>query len=132
MARNATDRSPPTLDAFAFRTYDKVRYADTDRQGHVNNAAFSTFLEKGGQFVIAGLRLDFIAEIHWPGRVGIGTGVTGIGRSSIGLFQGLFQNDACVATAETTIVQTDAVTRRSRPLTAGARDFLARHVMPAA
>ena len=92
MARNATDRSPPTLDAFAFRTHDKVRYADTDRQGHVNNAAFSTFLEtgrseflfdpanalmdEGGQFVIAGLRLDFIAEIHWPGRVGIGTGVT--------------------------------------------------------
>lgn len=26
---------------FPFQTFDKVRYADTDRQGHVNNAAFA-------------------------------------------------------------------------------------------
>ncbi len=34
-----------SLADFPFQTYDKVRYADTDRQGHVNNAAFATFLE---------------------------------------------------------------------------------------
>ena len=37
----------PNLDLFPLRTHDKIRYADTDRQGHVNNANFSTFLETG-------------------------------------------------------------------------------------
>ena len=33
--------------SFPVITTDKIRYADTDRQGHVNNAVFSTFLETG-------------------------------------------------------------------------------------
>lgn len=32
---------------FSLLTTDKIRYSDTDRQGHVNNAVFSTFLETG-------------------------------------------------------------------------------------
>ncbi len=28
----------PKLEDFTYRTYDKLRYGDTDRQGHVNNA----------------------------------------------------------------------------------------------
>lgn len=93
-----------TLEAFPFQTFDKVRYADTDRQGHVNNAAFSTFLEtgrveflynpqdplaaEGASFVIANLSLTFLSEIIWPGRVDIGTGVAKVGNSSLRLFQG--------------------------------------------
>lgn len=34
-------------DTYARWTRDVIRYADTDRQGHVNNAVFSTFLETG-------------------------------------------------------------------------------------
>jgi len=65
----------PTLNDYAIRTHDKVRYADTDRQGHVNNAVFSTYLETGRveflydpkapladdgvSFVIARLTLEF-------------------------------------------------------------------------
>ncbi len=37
----------PTLEDFPHRTFDKLRYGDTDRQGHVNNAVFATFLETG-------------------------------------------------------------------------------------
>ena len=37
----------PTLSQFALHAYDKLRYADTDRQGHVNNSVFSTALETG-------------------------------------------------------------------------------------
>ncbi len=39
--------TPPTLDAFPLRTHEKLRYADTDRQGHINNAVFATLLETG-------------------------------------------------------------------------------------
>jgi acyl-CoA thioester hydrolase len=38
------EKQNPALEDFPFQTFDKVRYADTDRQGHVNNAAFATFL----------------------------------------------------------------------------------------
>ncbi len=130
----------PTPADYAVQTFDKVRYADTDRQGHVNNAAFSTFLEtgrveilydpsspladEGAAFVIARLTLDFRGEIRWPGEVQIGTRVQRVGRSSVTLEQGLFQGDACVATAETVIVQMDEATRQSRPLSSRALERL--------
>jgi acyl-CoA thioester hydrolase len=35
------------LANYAHQTFDKLRYGDTDRQGHVNNAVFSTLFETG-------------------------------------------------------------------------------------
>ncbi len=107
---------------------DVLRYGDTDRQGHVNNAAFATFCETGRvsflipllpdgcSFVIARLILDYRAEILWPGEVDIGTMVLAVGRSSFTLGQGLFVADRCVASAESVLVLTDNTTRRSTPL----------------
>ena len=124
--------TPRPLSDYPQTTFDKLRYNDTDRQGHVNNAVFATLLETGRveflyapggalhdpgcAFVIAGLSLSFLKEITWPGQVDIGSGVTDIGRSSFTLSQGLYQNGQCVATAQTTIVQMDESTRRSHPL----------------
>ncbi|MEZ4770204.1 MAG: thioesterase family protein [Caldilineales bacterium] len=128
------------LEDFPHHTYDKVRYPDTDRQGHVNNAAFATFCETGrvsflfdperplyppgAAFVIARLVLDFRGEIRWPGTVQIGTRVARIGRSSLALEQALFQNERLVATAETVIVLMDEETRRSTPLPPATVDAL--------
>jgi acyl-CoA thioester hydrolase len=103
-----------SLDDFPMQTADKLRYGDTDRQGHVNNA----------EFVIAQLVLDFRNEIHWPGTVQIGTRVASIGRSSIKLDQAIFQNGRCAATAQTVIVQIDTSTRQSSPLTDRTRERL--------
>lgn len=142
MAKQTTQKAAPELVDFPIQTFDKVRYADTDRQGHVNNAAFATFLETGrveflydpdnplaadgASFVIVNLKLNFVSELHWPGRVEIGTAVTKIGSSSLTLSQGLFQNGRCAATAETVIVQVHDQTGKSHPLTDRARAFLAR------
>ena len=120
------------LSDFPFKSFDKIRYSDTDRQGHVNNAVFNTYLETGrveflydgenpffdagSTFVIAGLQLNFLQEIKWPGKVDIGTGVTRIGKSSIRMYQQIFQDDHCVASAETTIVHVDEQTGKSKPL----------------
>ncbi|MBN8587593.1 MAG: acyl-CoA thioesterase [Rhodothermia bacterium] len=128
------------LQDFPLKTFDKIRYNDTDRQGHVNNAVFASFLEtgrvevlysssnpillQGTSFVIASLKLNFRREINWPGRVEIGTGVTKIGNSSIVLFQALFQSDQCVADAETVIVQVSNAVGSSLPLGLAARDTL--------
>lgn len=127
----------PTLDDFPARSHDKLRYGDTDRQGHVNNAVFSTLLETGRvellmapgsvlseagrEWVIARLALDFVSEATWPGRIDTGTRVRRIGTSSVVMEQALFQDGRVVALAETIIVQTDPETRRSAPLSDAAR-----------
>lgn len=132
----------PRLEDYPARTFDTIRYADTDRQGHVNNAVFATFLEtgrvallydadadpagEGGEFVIAGLDLAFRGELRWPGRVDIGTRVVSLGRSSVRIEQALFQEGRCVATAQTTIVLIASDTRRSAPLSPRARVWLER------
>jgi acyl-CoA thioester hydrolase len=126
-----------TLDSFPAQTFDKLRYGDTDRQGHVNNAVFATLFETGRvsvfhdpaqpllkpgfSFVIARIIIDYRAEIFWPGTVEIGTAVKSIGNSSVTFFQALFQAQKCVATAESVVVQVDGTTRRSAALDEGAR-----------
>jgi len=134
-----------SLEDFPLRAADKLRYADTDRQGHVNNAVFATFLETGrvevivnegladtgASFVIARLELDFRAEVTWPGEVHIGTAVKDVGRSSFKLHQKVFQNGKPVAQAVTVIVQMNNETRRSHPLTDRAKDRLNTLASPA-
>ena len=121
----------PALSDYPFHSVDKLRYGDTDKQGHVNNAVFSTLLETGrveflhhqsgllGQpgtaIVIARLVLDFRGEVHWPGEIQIGTRVGRIGRSSLSFDQAIFQNGHCVASAETVVVQIDQESRRAAP-----------------
>jgi acyl-CoA thioester hydrolase len=135
---------PPRLNAretFKAWTHDKLRFADTDRLGHINNAVFSVFLETGRvsllynperplappgtDFVIARLELDFRAELYYPGTVDIGTGILSIGRNSFNVAQGLFENDRCVATANSVLVLISRETRRSVALPQELRDRLA-------
>jgi acyl-CoA thioester hydrolase len=120
------------LSAYPSRTSAEIRYADMDRQGHVNNAVFATYSEIGRvaflydpekpigtedtSFVVARLLINFHAELFWPGTVEIGTGVARVGRSSFTLLQGMFSGSGLVATAEATIVMVDSRTRRSTPL----------------
>jgi len=121
----------PVPEDFAVFSYDKLRYGDTDRQGHVNNAVFTTFLEtgrveiliderrglmpSGAEFVIARLALDYRAEILWPGTVCIGSRVALIGRSSVTIEQAIFQDGRCCAFGESVVVQIDQLSRKSRP-----------------
>jgi acyl-CoA thioester hydrolase len=117
---------------FTVWTYDKLRFNDTDRIGHVNNAVFATLLETGRvellydrerpmappgtDFVIVRLELDFRAEMHYPGRIDIGTCVLSVGRASFTLGQGLFQGDMCVATGRSVLALLSHETRRSTVL----------------
>jgi len=134
----------PSLNDFSHITHDKIRYVDTDRQGHVNNAVFSSFLETGRveilydqnnglmsehcSFVIASIKLDFLNEITWPGEIGIGTRISRIGKSSISIEQGLYQNHICVALAETVIVQMNDGTRKSMALETRAIEVLTKYM----
>ncbi|EPF91830.1 thioesterase [Acinetobacter gyllenbergii] len=114
-------------------TMDKLRYSDTDRQGHINNALFSTFLETGRveilynqkiinqsnetEFVIANLTIQFISEILWPGYIETKTAIKKIGTSSIIFEQVIYQAEKQCAAAETVIVQINKSNRQPSPLT---------------
>ncbi len=128
------------LADFPVKTFDKLRYGDTDRQGHINNAVFATLFETGRvgvihegetkllgpgfSFVIARIAIDYRAELFWPGRVEIGTGVKAIGRSSVTFAQALFQADRLAAVAESVVVQVDASTRKPAALMEEVRESL--------
>lgn len=129
-----------SIGDFSIKTFDKIRYSDTDRQGHVNNSVFSSFLETGRveilynsenpllsdncSFVIASIKLNFLSEINWPGKIELGTGILKIGNSSITFYQKLFQNNICVADAETIIVQVNDLTKKSNPLSETTKSIL--------
>lgn len=135
--------APLTLrSTFPIWAQDKLRYGDTDRQGHVNNAVFSTFFETGRvsllldptepiippgcSFVIARITIDYRREVHWPGLIDIGSGVLTLGRSSFTVGQGAFKGEECVATAESVLVMMDLATGKPTPLTEKLRQRLSR------
>ena len=137
---NDIDLKTMKLYDYNLQTSDKVRYSDTDRQGHVNNAVFACYFETGRvellynpddllaaqncSFVIVSFSMNLLSEIHWPGTVEIGTSIVKIGNSSITINQGLYQNDRLVANAESVIVHTSSITKRSKPLSDHARSVL--------
>ncbi|HEY9679899.1 MAG TPA: thioesterase family protein [Drouetiella sp.] len=118
-----------------------LRYGDTDRQGHINNAVFCTLLESGRvgflfdhdqsvagpdtNWVIAKLTLDYLAELNFPGTVEVGSKIVSMGKSSIVVGQALFLNEQCCCTAESIIVLTSETTKRSTPLPESARQRFA-------
>lgn len=120
-------------DFYKHWTEVKLRYSDTDRQGHINNVIFCTMYESGRceflfddaesiagpeyAFVIVKLSLAFLEEMSYPGQVKIGSTITSKGNSSFTVAQALFQNDRCCSTAESVIVLTNKETKRSAPLT---------------
>ncbi|MDA9664477.1 MAG: thioesterase family protein [Porticoccaceae bacterium] len=119
-------------DDFPQLRRENVRYSDTDRQGHVNNAVFSTFLEcartdilydksrgllnPDRELVIVKIAIEFLAELSWPGSVEIGSRVAKVGHSSIMFEQAIFQGDKCASVSTSVMVMIDKVTRKSAGL----------------
>lgn len=122
----------PRLEDFPHRIVETLRFADTDRNGHITSSVFAVCCQSGrlallsdpargvqppsSQFVVASLQLDYLSELGWPGTVNIGTRVERVGRSSVTLAQALFQDGRCAAIARSVAVLMDATTRCSRPL----------------
>lgn len=120
MTADATDRS-----LFPHWTTEKIRFADLDTLGHLNNCAFAVYCESGRvefledlhanalrggaeiNWVIVNLAIDFRAQGHYPGTCDIGTRVVRVGGKSVTLGQALFVGDTCIATATSVVVLSD-------------------------
>ncbi|WP_424934529.1 acyl-CoA thioesterase [Amaricoccus macauensis] len=133
-----SDRIPELpLDAFAARVTERLRYCDTDRQGHINNTVFAALCEagrmeifrdqletlegEGKQFALVRLAIDFRREMHWPGDAEIGTGVMRIGTSSVALRQSIHCAGVCAAMADSVVVLMDIHTRKPAPISQALR-----------
>ncbi len=124
---------------FPLTTTDKLRYSDTDRQGHINNAVFATFFETGRveiisqierhaevtdrEFVLARITIDYLQEVHWPGTVTIGSRISRVGTSSLTVEQVIVVDETVCARAESVMVQIRTSTRRSEPFDDATREF---------
>jgi acyl-CoA thioester hydrolase len=122
----------PRIEDFPVRVTENVRFADLDRQGHVNNAVYPTYFETGRvariyhpelgfqvdgcTTVLARIEIDFLKELHWPGTIEIGTAIAEIRRSSYVFSQAIFSEGDCVARARSTMVLIDRATRKARQL----------------
>ena len=103
----------------------RILYADMDAFRHLNNGATGRYFEEGRaalnmrifgddcmtdpkdglQLLFAAQSTDFLLQAHYPGRVEIGTGISRLGNSSYVIAQGAFQNGACFALGEVTLVK---------------------------
>jgi len=106
----------PRIEDFPIRVPDTIRFADMDRQGHVNNAVYPTYFETGRVLqiydpkdglqvdgcttVLARIEIDFLKELRWPGTVEIGTGIAEIGRSSYVFSQAIFNDGDYMTTLD--------------------------------
>ena len=125
-------RLRPSLEDYPLRTTEKLRFADTDCNGHISNAVFAVCCQNArmellhdprrvpvpidGQFVIARLEIDFLGEMRWPGSVVIGSRCEHVGRTSLVIMQALFVDERCAASARSTVVLMNRTTRRAEPL----------------
>ena len=130
----ANSDSTPKLEDFPYRLSDNVRFADLDPNQHVNNAVYATYFETGRvtlmkdrsyglmpeglAWIMVRLDIHFRAELHWPGTIEMGLGVSKLGRTSVTFDQVVFSNGRCVASAQSVTVLIDEATRKPTPLTA--------------
>lgn len=144
------ERQMPEIDLMDSGSYvywceDKIRFADLDTYGHLNNVAYATFAEtgrvdflsnviegsldgRGEGWVIARLTINFLASAYYPGKIKIGNVVRRIGNSSLVLDQGLFVNGKCFGTCESVLVWADPKNEASRPMPPQVRAVLENYV----
>jgi acyl-CoA thioester hydrolase len=130
---------------YKFRTPEAVRFSDLDALGHVNNNAYGIYFETGRiAFMIASgvradptdpavfvahLEIDYLKELHFPGKLEIGVGVLALGKSSVRLGAAVFQGEVCHAVSQAVMVRIDRVARCSTPLTSEDRAMLGPYVI---
>lgn len=128
---------PPLLHSFPHVITHRLRYGDTDRQGHINNAVYATLFEFGRTELFYGLEppllaagfepvlarvvIDYHRELLWPGEIQVATAVKSFGRTSMTLAQAVFGTAKAAASGQAVIVQLDSATRTPVPWSDGQR-----------
>ena len=104
-----------------------IQWGDMDSLGHVNNAKYFTWFESARMAlfervgmatsgspsegpILARTECDFVAPLHWPGEILVGTGISRVGTKSFTMLYEIARTDApddLVARGEGVIVMMD-------------------------
>jgi len=106
-----------------------LRFCDTDRLGHVNNAVYAVMYEagraemlehvgllspgEGRAVVIARLEIDFLREMNWPGIVRVESVIHRLGTKSLHLRQRLVVDGEIASRAASVLTVIDTGSRRA-------------------
>ena len=122
-----------------------MRLGDLDPFGHVNNAVIASYVEQGRvlylrdvlgtgadpvsmPFILAMLKIDYVAQILFSDTVEVGTRVDWIGRTSIGMSHRLTGRESReLARSESVLVAFDYETDRPTPVSDEWRAAMASH-----
>ncbi len=135
---------------FAYFIDESLRFADMDRNGHINNVAFAVFFENArvrylGEvfaaaeqnrtgFVLAHLSIDFLAQMFYPGSVRSGVRLVEVRRSSVVIGQAVFRDGQATAVGHAVMVVADKDSGRALPFDPALRarlDALVDEALPA-
>ncbi len=126
-------------DRARFRLFsrDILRLSDLDHNKHINNAVhpqlftdgryalihgrLQPLLEPADAFALVKITIEYMAEMHFPGEVEVGTLVRRVGTTSLTFGQAIFYRNACAAVAEPVMVMLDARTRKPKQIPAALR-----------
>jgi acyl-CoA thioester hydrolase len=99
---------------------ERVRFSDTDLVGHVNNVGIAAYVESGRVAYASALmrpvhdaglavtlrrvEIDYLAELHYPAALQVGSRLLTLGRTSLTVGTGVFDGRRCVATSRGVLV----------------------------
>lgn len=129
--------------SYGYWIEEKIRFADLDPVGHVNNNAIGVYLEsarvtlfadaagpmyggnRGGfSWVVARIEVDYLKEMHYPGQVRVGTRIEKLGNSSLVMRQAIIFNGGVSGLARVVGVCFDMQARKSMPIPDNVRSGL--------
>jgi acyl-CoA thioester hydrolase len=129
-----------------FVTTQALRFCDTDRLGHVNNAVYAVMYEAGRAemlarvgllepadghaVVIARLEIDFLREMNWPATVQVESALHRIGTKSFHARQRLVVDGVVTSRATSVLAVIDTATRRAVELRPAWREGFKAWLLP--
>ena len=121
------------------------RFRDTDALGHINNAAFATWMEEGRRplfqefnsslsiekwnLIIARVEIDFLAQCYYGKKAFVETAVEKIGKSSVTLVHEVTQEGTKVARGKVVMVHFDYAIGKSVPIPERVKTALEKHLV---
>lgn len=117
MPRPDSWRTDPV--AYPYGTSVQTRFGDLDSLGHINNVAMGALFEtarvrfnhalgltrfRGHRWLVAQVRIDYLAEGHYPADVEIRSGIGDVGTRSWQILAAAYQEGAPIATCDVVLV----------------------------
>ena len=119
-----------------------IRWGDMDAMGHVNNVKFFTYGESGRiayfdelaridptfwndhGMILAHTSADFLAQLHYPADLDIGTRVEKMGKSSFNVIVAIFSAGKLIAVVKAVLVWFDYVNQKPMPIPEHVREMI--------